>query len=94
MPPDVGGARCPERLGHLRLGLARRAVLLRKEDAGLLPYDLLGAVPEDPLGAGVPREHPPVGVDHEDGEGLDALDEQAVEVGAERHRRSGEQVWR
>src|SRR5256886_8813924 len=60
---------CPLRLAlrHIVRGIERREVLT---------HDLVGAVPLDALRSGVPAGDPPVGVEHENGAVLDALDQE------------------
>src|SRR5439155_1682066 len=59
---------CPLRLAlsHVVRGIERREVLT---------HDLVGAVPLDALCSGVPAGDPPVGVEHENGAVMDALDQ-------------------
>src|SRR6266702_4535448 len=60
---------CPLRLAlrHIVRGIERRVVLT---------HALVGAVPLDALRSGVPARDPPVGVEHENGAVLDALDQE------------------
>src|SRR6185295_7300413 len=77
--PDAPAFVLEASLRRSDLQLVRREVarLGRIELAEVLPDDLRSAVSLDQLGAGVPRCHPAVGVEHEDGVVLDALHQKA-----------------
>ncbi len=74
VPALVGRAALGGGGGDLSLGHAAGAVLGGEEDVELLAEDLGLGVAEELLGAGVPADDPPLGVDRENGEILDALD--------------------
>ena len=59
------------------LGLARFDVFGRIEAGEVLTDDLLGLVAGDPLASGIPRQDMPLGIEHENGVLLRALDQQA-----------------
>src|SRR6185312_321889 len=62
---------------QLAHALAGGLVLLGVQDRQVAADDLGRLIADDALGAGVPRRHVPVGVEHEDGVVADAVDEQA-----------------
>ena len=74
VPPLVGRGAARRGGGDFPLGGTGVAVLRREEDGDLLAQDLGLGVAEEVLGAGVPTDDPPVGVDGENGEVLEALD--------------------
>src|SRR5215475_3321497 len=59
------------------LRLAALDVLRRVEDRKIAPDDLIRPIPFNPFSSGVPTDHPPLGVEHEDGVILDAFDQQS-----------------
>ena len=82
---------------QLELGEPPGDQLARVEDREVLPDDLGGGIALDALGAGVPAQDVPVGVQREDGVVPDALDQQAIQVALVRRkapaRGSGARPW-
>src|SRR6266436_10277914 len=75
-PPFVLVTALPLRDLQRPLRLALRHIVRGIERRAVLTHDLVGAVPLDALRSGVPAGDPPVGVEHENGAVLDALDQE------------------
>src|ERR1700733_10947237 len=67
---------CPPASPRFVLGPPLLPRVVRIKDGKVLPYDLVGSIALESFRAGVPSEHVPIGVQHEDCVVSDAFDEQ------------------